>query len=257
VVKNVSGYDLVKLFHGSHGTLGLITQVTLRTLPRPTATATLLATFPERERALALLDDLAATALTPTAAEYLDGGALRRLGVIGAYGLALRAEGIPAACDRHMRDFRALAQQHGAEEIVERDGAGEPEIWSGIAQLSATSGLSPDEALIRIVVRPAELGAALAELEAYVAQHAGQLVTTNARAINGVIYARVNIAGDRLHALQQELIARRRHTHILACDLRDRSDLLVWGAPPVSVDLMQAIKQAFDPAGALNPGRLL
>jgi FAD/FMN-containing dehydrogenase len=33
--------------------------------------------------------------------------------------------------------------------------------------------------------------------------------------------------------------------------------LLVWGAPPVSVDLMQAIKQAFDPAGALNPGRLL
>jgi glycolate oxidase subunit GlcD len=257
VVKNVSGYDLVKLFHGSHGTLGVITQVTLRTLPRPTAASTLLATFPSRERVLALLDGLAVTALTPTAVEYLDRSALRVLGITGEYGLALRAEGIPAACNRHMRDIRALAEQHGAHEIIERDGVAEPDIWAAIAQLAATHELPPDQALLRLVVRPAELGVVLSELEDCVARHGGMLMTTNARALNGVIYTRAHISAERLHALQQELVARWQHSQVLACDPSARADLPVWGAPPLSVDLMQAIKQAFDPAGTLNPGRLL
>lgn len=73
VVKNVTGYDLVKLFVGSRGTLGVIATVSLRVFPRPPASATCLITTPNRTAALALLDALAASRLQPTAAELLEG----------------------------------------------------------------------------------------------------------------------------------------------------------------------------------------
>ena len=72
-VKNVAGYDLVKLHIGAGGTLGLITAVTLRLLKLPPEQVTLAAAFASCSAAIAALQDLAATANAPTAAELLGG----------------------------------------------------------------------------------------------------------------------------------------------------------------------------------------
>ncbi|MEM8535780.1 MAG: FAD-binding oxidoreductase, partial [Chloroflexota bacterium] len=249
VVKNVSGYDMVKLFHGSHGTLGIITSVTLRTLPQPPQTATMLATFVSRKQALAMAQSLAATPLTPSAVEYLEQGALRALRQDGAHGLAMRVEDVAAACTRHLHDIRALASQHEASSIhtiTDYD-----TFWRQLADLATTYNLPQDATVLRLVVEPANLDEALAQ-----ASEHGTVTAINARAQIGVIYARLQVRAGELNALQQTLTQRWGHSHVLACDPGERSGITVWGKSPVGVELMRALKQQFDPAHTLNPGRL-
>lgn len=253
VVKNVSGYDMVKLFHGSHGTLGIITSVTVRTLPQPPLTTTILATFASREQALAMARDLAATQLTPTAIEYLDQGALRALGQDDAHGLAMRVEDVAAACTRHVHDIRALAVQHHTISI--HNLTGDSAFWQQLAQLAATHDLSEDEMVLRLVVNPTDLNEALEHLTTQAHEH-GTVAAINARTQIGIVYARLRIRAEALNTLQHTLTQRWGHSHILACGFPDKAGIAVWGKPPISVDLMQAIKQQFDPAHTLNPGRL-
>jgi D-lactate dehydrogenase (cytochrome) len=252
VVKNVSGFDLVRLMLGSHGTLGVIAEVRLRTLPLAPAESTLLATFRTRAAALAFSDALKALPLTPTAVEYLDGGALWHIGTVGGAGVAVRVEGVPASCARHMRDATGLARRHGAIETRELTGADHEELWAAVANLSATI-LAPGETLLRLAVAPADVGAALDDLETLLRRW-GASVAVNARAHNGVIYARVRCPLE-LAQLQDALTARWRHSHVLATQHSNGEALRVWGAQPQGHALMRAIKQLFDPFETLNPDR--
>lgn len=256
VVKNVSGYDLVRLFHGSYGTLGIIAGVNLKTLPRPRAEATVLISLADRQQTMALLRDLTATRLTPTAVEYLDPGAMQYLGLAASYALAVRAEGVEAACQRHIRDLQTLAARHNALDVQTWRGAEQDALWTQIDNFPASSQREPDESLLRVAVFPANLDAALSHLETCAAAQ-GLALATNARAMNGVLYARVRGGGGGLQALQHELVGRWRHSHVLACDPAYKYTLPVWGARPQSHGLMQALKYAFDPAGTLNQGRYI
>lgn len=256
VVKNVSAYDLVKLFHGSYGTLGVIAGVNLRTYPRPISEASLLAIFAERDQALAMLADLAATQLTPTACEYLDRGALRHLGIIGGAALAMRAEGLEVACQRHTRDLSMLAERHGAIEHRELRAEDQRRLWAQISNLSAINEIEGDAAVLRIAVSPGDLGDALEHIETC-ASAAGLEHASNARAMSGVIYTRMRGSAEGLQQFQQQLRMHRYHMHILACAPTRKTTLSLWGAPPAGIDLMRAIKRAFDPAGKLNPGRYI
>ncbi|NJN68818.1 MAG: FAD-binding oxidoreductase, partial [Chloroflexaceae bacterium] len=259
VVKNVSGYDMVRLFHGSHGTLGIMVSVNVRTIPRPPAEATLLITFTRPDQVLGLLAAIAATQLTPTAAEYLDYEALQAIGHEGGYGLALRMEGTEAACQRHLNDLRLMAAKYTPLFVeVFRE---EPmrALWSQIVNLTAMTGLKSYEALLRLVVLPARLGKALADLEQGAVAH-NMTLRTSARALNGVIYTRVSGAADGLRALVADLTRAWNHCQVLACDPVAHANLPRWGTPSermvASLELMKSIKWAFDPAGTLNPGRL-
>ncbi len=254
VVKNVSGYDLVKLFLGSHGTLGIIAEVRLRTYPRPPATTSLVTAFPDRVRLDAFLADLAASALCPTAAEYLDAHALRRLGLSAVAGLALRFEGGAAACARQVRDSIALAAQHAAHtEVIDEDESQE-RLW---ADVSALSGPPRDATiwLLRLAAPPQQFVTALTDLAILAEQYNLDLVT-GGRALNGVIYARLGGSQEGVGALQQRLVERWPHSHILAGALSPQHEMLRWGRPLTgpALELMQQLKQAFDPAYRLNRG---
>lgn len=255
VVKNVSGYDLVKLFHGSHGTLGIIAAVNLKTLPCPRTEATLLVLFDERKQAMALVQEMSMAQLMPTAVEYLDMATLDgHTALPGRCALAIRAEGLAAACARHMRDLHALAWCLLASAAEEMPGERQRSLWQHINNLAAVRDMPEDEALIRLVVLPNDLGAALDYLEEHTATH-GLSCICSAHALHGIVYARVRGPAERLPALQHDLVARWKHSHVLTCSPHYRQHLPVWGAPPPGLDLMRAIKQTFDPANRLNPGR--
>jgi glycolate oxidase FAD binding subunit len=250
VVKNVSGFDMMKLYRGSLGTLAIIASANFKLQPIPRAAATLLCHFADADAAFAALDELQDTQLTPTAAEYLNGPALASIGApsagAGTCALALRSEGAPAAVERHAADLRELAARHRAAAIERIDGAPEAELWGRVADLTQVAELHADEGVAKLAVLPEQTARAIAQIERLAAQH-GSRATVSARALNGVIYA-------RLQPITPAIMRGVDGVQWIASQL---PSLDRWGAPPPGLDLMRRLKAEFDPAGLLNPGRFV
>jgi glycolate oxidase FAD binding subunit len=250
VVKNVSGFDMMKLYLGSFGTLAVIASANFKLLPQPRATGTILCRFNDPKPAFAALDELDGTQLAPVAAEYLNRSALAAVGQSGVCALALAAEGLPQAVERQMNDMSAIMRRHGAH-AIERPGSDEAAlIWSAIADLPQTAALAADEAVAKLSVLPADVASAIAQCEASAAR-VGASVAINARALSGVLYARIRpVTAAALTTLIAELPG----LQWVATTLPDTPR---WGAPPQGLDVMRRIRDEFDPLQLLNPGRFL
>jgi glycolate oxidase FAD binding subunit len=267
VVKNVSGFDMMKLYLGSLGTLAIIASANFKLLPTPRASATLLCIFDQPAAAFAAIEALQLTQLTPTAAEYLNAAALARVLVPERTGntgqaasrslpavaghrcaLALRTEGLPQAVERHIAEMSTLMTRNGAAEARRLEQADDSALWEHIADLPQAAELGADAALLKLTALPIEVERTVAQIELLAAREdAG--ATVNARTLNGVIYVRLHpITADSLRALLLELPG----TQWVATTL---SGVPRWGAPPPGLDLMRRIKDEFDPQGMLNRGR--
>jgi glycolate oxidase FAD binding subunit len=252
VVKNVSGFDMMKLYLGSLGTLAIIASANFKLLPLPRAAATLLCSFGDPAAAFAAIEALQLTQLAPTAAEYLNTAALSAITPtsVAAHScaLALRAEGLPQAVERHIADMSALAARNGAADMQRLDRDDEAALWERIADLPQTAELAPDEALLKLATLPIEVERTVDQIE-LLAARADALATINARTLNGVIYTRLQQLGpDSLRALLAELPG----TQWVATPL---SGVPRWGTAPPGLDLMRRIKDEFDSLGMLNRGR--
>ena len=244
VVKNVSGFDMMKLYLGSFGTLAIVVAANFKLLPAPRATALLFCTFARPSDAFAMLDALHASQLTPASAEYLNAGALAIIGIHGiACAIAISAQGLPQAVSRHSREIGALTQQHrGSLETPEHGEA----LGIAIADLPQTAQLEPGEAVIKFSVLPGDLAPALDRLAAHAPS-----ACVSARALDGVAYARI----------QSQSAAELMRTIALVPGVQwvatNTEGVPRWGALPDGGAMMRRIKQEFDPAEMLNPGRFV
>ncbi len=250
VVKNVSGFDMMKLYLGSFGTLAVIASANFKLLPQPRAAGTILCRFNDPKPAFAALDELDGTQLAPVAAEYLNRSALAAVGQSGVCALALMAEGLPQAVERQMHDMSAIMRRHGAQSVERLHGGEAEALWSAIADLPQTATLAADEAVVKLSVLPTDVASAIAQCEASAAR-VGASVAINARALSGVLYARVrSVTAAALTTLTAELPG----LQWVATTLPDTPR---WGAPPQGLDVMRRIRDEFDPLHLLNPGRFV
>lgn len=124
VIKNVTGYDLAKLMVGSWGTLAVVTDVTLRVLPRPPYEATLLLAQDDAGRGLSVLREVLALPLEVSCAAHLPDGRS-----------AIRLEGFRASVEERLRQVTALCEKRASLGAVQE--AESSELWRGIRHLDA------------------------------------------------------------------------------------------------------------------------
>ncbi|HEV7214640.1 MAG TPA: FAD-binding oxidoreductase [Chloroflexota bacterium] len=254
VVKNVSGYDMMKLHLGALGTLGLLLRLNFKLLTQPALDST--ASISGGSGALlALAAALAGSQLVADSIELCGPGA--PLAGDAGWRLAVRLTGSEQGMARKRREIAARCREAG---LVVAWLEGPPMLawWQHCNEFLSPAGMPADEALLRLAAPPAQLGvlleqvhelAATSNIEARLAAHAG----------NGVLFARLQ--GPNLPAglpgLFSALAARGRSATLLAALVDVKRQLDVWGALPDGFALMRQIKEQFDPRGTLNPGRFL
>ena len=262
VVKNVSGYDLSRLYVSSLGTLGVMTRANFKTLPMPATFRLTIARLPEGTRARAA-SNVQALDVEPSAALLIDG--FREilpfeLGMEGAILLAF--EGSAAAIERATRSVRSALGSAGVPETRIIDtGAHETFARTLDAYIASIAGRSvtlrvlglPDGALKREATARECIAPTAALLDTIVDLRCGDVIARvfvdgklDALAVRGTL-------SDAVAALRAGLP----EATVLARGLPLQGDIDAWGTLPPAIGVMRDLKARFDPRATLAPGRFL
>jgi glycolate oxidase len=277
VVKNVVGYDLTQLLVGSEGTLAVITRIILRLVPRPPVQATLRATFRSVESAVDAVTRIIRARVVPAALELVDGESLeavaRNLGVrtLAPEGTAaillLEVDGVPPAVEEEAARVEEACRAAGATELRRaHDEDDRRELWRVRRELSLSLKMVAPLKLNHDVVVPKGRIPQLFELVDRLRRDYRLRIPLFGHAGDGNIH--VNIMVDPQDAAE---LARAREAEralfegVVALEGSisgehgigfSKAPFLTIELSPVEIALMKRVKQAFDPHGILNPGKI-
>jgi glycolate dehydrogenase FAD-binding subunit len=254
VIKNVTGYDLPKLMAGSYGTLAALEEVTVKVLPRPETVATLLFTNVEPAAAGHLMTAALGSPHEVSGAAYLPVGTVMPSSPLNSDGtVALRLEG-PAQSVEFRRD--SLIREHVTDGVCEIVSGSEAIVfWRAIGEAAALAGLT-GRAVWRISVAPArgaELGQAISQAldTVWFLDWGG-----------GLLWMAVPEAGDAGAEVIRVAIRgpdgrNTGHATLVKGSPALRGSVAVFEPQPAPLAaLSRRVKDAFDPAHILNPGRM-
>ena len=252
VVKNVAGYDMCKLFVGSLGTLGIITEVTLRMAPIPETAATLIAsgTLPKVQQ---FANELSRSKLLPSAVLLLNAQASKATDLAQSdWQVAVWCEGFEETVARHLRDAPALAQRIGlATAILHEDD--HRRFWDKMRDFPLQAGL-----VYRVTVPRASTAEVIQTVHNWsTADFRPEIVSDTAMGIVWISLEVNDLAAQWFAKLIAEARAHRGHAIMLAAPTHLKRGIDVWGPAPPTLSLMREIKRQFDPKGLLNPGRFV
>jgi glycolate oxidase FAD binding subunit len=261
VVKNVAGYDLCKLLVGSLGTLGIITQVTLKLRPLPEQQA-LVSVACQDSSLEALLDRLHASRTRPVTLDLLNRPAAQEmfaqanLPVSEApWTVLIGFDGNAAAVEWQVQQLRDEMCEAGGEKLAL--GLSSPALRA--SSLAADWDLWPKAFLtLKANVLPSAVAGFCRNVT-----NLGQPCYLRAHAGNGIVIGHLTEALAKeqaagwVHVWRRLASAARGHLIVRRCPSSWKDASLVWGPAPPAAWLMHAVKQQFDPRSLFNPGRFV
>lgn len=274
VLKNNSGYDLMHFFIGSEGTLGIITEVTLRLYPKPKEDATLLIPFDNRHQAMDTVPMILKEGHTPLALEYVEKELIEESAEhIGKTWPAKEGEAYLILIIIGKDEDEIFARSEEITEICLENGAGEPLVaqrrreQEDILDIRSNiyTALEEETAdVLDVTVPPAEIGNLLDAIDE-LAEEYDTRIPVYGHAADGNVHPHIMTAGGEAPEYLEEL---KEKVYREAVELggvitgehgigqtRVRNLSLMFN--DYEVRLMKRIKSAFDPNGILNPGKVL
>ncbi|MGB6298176.1 MAG: FAD-binding oxidoreductase [Rivularia sp. (in: cyanobacteria)] len=242
VVKNVAGYDLMKLFTGSYGTLSIITEATFRLYPMQSASGTAMLTG-SFEGISQAADTIRGSALTPTQAELLSSQLVSSMGLGKGLGLILRFESIPESVEEQLNQVLQVGEKLGLTSVVYSD-TEETHLWHRLPEQIHLPE-SGSEITCKIGVLP---NAAVEILD---------------RADNGSINISSGLGilrfEDETKVLEMRKLCEKNSGFltVLSAPIEVKQKIDVWGYSGNGLELMRGIKKQFDSENILSPGRFV
>jgi glycolate oxidase FAD binding subunit len=238
VVKNVAGYDLPKLFTGSLGTLGVITEATFRVHPLPLGAQTLSFRFADCDLANKFILAINDSSLVPASVQL-------RCGLSQPTEVDVCFEGLPAGIAAQIDSLQKLCPMFRCEapNLVSSP-QGEPDVWSSRQQLWSVDSSAT---IAKFSVLPSDISGFASEVASRCPDFSLVAQAT------GLGYFAAHCTPEAIASLRSALSANSGSLVILRSQNADDA----FDAPPDTQALMLRIKQRFDPKGILNRGRLI
>ena len=274
-VKDVAGFSLKDVMVGSEGTLGVITKVLLRLIPKPAAKKTMVATFDAMDAAAQTVSDIIAAQIIPCTLEFLDRTTIHCVEDFAKVGLPLDCEalllmetdGHPAAVAEEASKMEELAKANGAMEVrVARDAAEAAQLATARrSAFSALARLAPTTILEDATVPRSEL-AHMIRFVAEVAKKYELKIGTFGHMGDGNLHPtfltdeRNEAEIHRVHEAFKEIFDEAirlggtitgEHGIGLA-----KKEFLPKFAGAAQMRVMRELRKALDPKGILNPGKM-
>jgi glycolate oxidase FAD binding subunit len=250
VVKNVAGYDLMKLFTGAYGTLGLITEVTFRTYPLPESSQTLLLTGDSQGIATAI-QTIRNSSLTPTALDLLSPALMQQWELGTNIGLIVRWQTIAPSIEGQSATVIAIAQKLNLS-IRNYSNEDEVSLWQQLSKTISIPG-SDTTIICKIGIVPQK---AVDFLE--------QLAAINTKKTLAIIHGGSGIGKlwlegdiDVLQQMRSHLEQNRGFLTILNAPQAIKGQIDIWGYSGNALQTMQALKNQFDSSNIFNPDRFV
>jgi glycolate oxidase len=265
-MKNVAGLDLCKMYIGSWGTLGIITQAVLRLFPLPEVTKSFCLTFASYEDAFRIIAQILHSVLTPSAIELIDWVAGGNLGEAcpsrldkGEILLIVNIEGDDKAVARHEKEIATLAEANKAKNIATLEGEKSNRVWQAYREIhKLLLSAAPEKVQGKASVPISKLGNMFSAVKEIGRRYFTE-IAIRVHGGNGILYlyfATSNQNVPLISELRRAAISLGGYFMVEAAPLwvRKKVDIL-----PRRNDytLMKRLKTEFDPNNILNPGRVV
>ena len=248
VVKNVAGYDLMKLLTGSYGTLGILSQITVRLYPNQEASQTiLLAGDPEiLQRAI---QGILNSGLTPSAMDLLSLGTMKVLNLGSSMGLLIQFQGLTESvqeqCDRVLELGKSLFLNAEIQAIDQL-------LWNQVSH-SLSQSMVQGEVVCKWAVRSNQTVSTLLQVQAMVPDTIARFHVSGGL---GQLQLKADVTSDVVQKIRSICELNGGFLSILMAPSNLKSELDIWGFRGNSGSWMRSIQQQFDPLNILSPGRM-
>jgi glycolate oxidase FAD binding subunit len=267
VVKNVTGYDLAKLFIGSFGTLGVITEASFKLYPVPPVRQTFRIGFRELFQVRSFRGRLAASPLAPSALEFVDERAaelaLKELGFLKSPEgpeLWIEVGGVDRVVTRAEKELAAMAAESGADlEKVETGRAARA--WSRLREFRDWLAEAYPEAILLRAALPLQTSEEFIARSDFLVESARAQGAVFAHIGSGIVHVWLfEVSAEAVGLVQRIREAAERMDGSLVVERASaeiKAQVDVWGEVGDSLDVMRRMKSDWDPKNTLSPGRFV